>query len=176
MSDEIEKKYLVKEGQIVYATPALLTLCESVEHLKWRALKEGASIRQGYLEEWKELADMVGFDYSFSPTEGRIRNKGPNYTFGVKTDGDVERQEFESPISRDIFDLFWPKTEGRRVLKVRLELPYGNYTAEIDVYPGKSELIIAEVEVPSKEEAELLVALGKDVTGDKRYKNRTLAR
>ena len=49
------------------------------------------------------------------------------------------------------------------------------YTVEFDVYTDR-DLIVAEIEVPSLDMLASLPVLGKDVTEDKRYKNKNLAR
>ena len=54
-------------------------------------------------------------------------------------------------------------------------MPFEGHTAEIDVYTNR-DLIVAEVEVPTLKDAEKLSPLGKDVTTDKKYKNRSLAK
>ena len=59
---------------------------------------------------------------------------------------------------------------------MRLGVPYEHYIAEIDVYTDRQDLVIAEVEVPTKEIAYGLPALGKDITHDENYKNKNLAR
>ena len=65
-------------------------------------------------------------------------------------------------------------------LKTRYFVPLEDgLTAEIDLYDGELEgLVTAEVEFPDEETALAYPApdwLGEDVTGDKRYANRTLA-
>ncbi|MBW3018595.1 hypothetical protein KY329_00210 [Candidatus Woesearchaeota archaeon] len=175
MGDEIEKKYLIRENGIEYATPALLEI-SSVEELRRNVMRQGVLILQGYLPDWTELADIVGFDHSFHADEGRLRDKGGECYFGLKTKGALTRKQFELPIAPELFKHYWPQTEGQRVHKIRLELPYGAYTAEIDVYTDFPDLIVAEVEVPTEAEAEKLVPLGKDITGNRRYKNRSLAK
>ena len=43
-------------------------------------------------------------------------------------------------------------TEGRRVSKIRYEVPFGSFTIEIDVFTGGNEgVVTAEVEFPDAE-------------------------
>ena len=74
----------------------------------------------------------------------------------------------------------WPLTEGRQVVKTRYLVPLADgLTAEVDDYEGAlAGLLTAEVEFA--DEAAALRStppawLGREVTGDARYANRTLA-
>jgi CYTH domain-containing protein len=71
-------------------------------------------------------------------------------------------------------------TEGRRAFKVRYKVRCGKRTVEVDVYRGPLEgLVTAEVEFPDEESAREFRPpdwLGREVTGDERYKNESLAR
>jgi CYTH domain-containing protein len=66
------------------------------------------------------------------------------------------------------------------VVKTRYLVPVGDgLTAEVDVYEGDlGGLVTAEVEFPSEEASSAFDPpgwLGREVTGDPRYANRTLA-
>jgi len=177
MGQEIEKKYLLREDGVDYATPYLLALYPSVDLLRQEVLDKGVPIKQGYLADFRELADLVGFNGNFEPTEARLRVKfWEGFYFTLKGDGSVSRGEFEVGIDSDLFDRYWDKTARRRVEKVRLADEIGGvYTVEFDVYTDR-DLIVAEIEVPSLEMLAGLPVLGKDVTEDKKYKNKNLAR
>ena len=77
------------------------------------------------------------------------------------------------------FDSLWPLTEGRRVAKRRYEVPHEGLTIEIDVFEGPlSGIVTAEVEFDSEEASaafEQLEWLGREVTGDPKYANESLA-
>jgi len=78
------------------------------------------------------------------------------------------------------FEALWPLTEGRRIEKTRYEISAGQrLMIELDVYGGGLEgLVVAEVEFPTRAEAEAFDAppwFGPDVTDDERYKNQRLA-
>jgi len=171
---EIEKKYLIRENGWSFLLP--LELDSTTESLKKDVLAHGKKIQQGYLtlEKGMELAEKLGMVVDFDLKEARLRDKAGKLSFTLKGKGDVEREELESEIPSNLFAKYWSLTEGRRVEKVRLEKPYKGHTLEIDVYTDRN-LILAEIEVPSLEDAKRLKPIGKDVTDDPRYKNRILA-
>ncbi|MBI4152814.1 hypothetical protein HY495_03825 [Candidatus Woesearchaeota archaeon] len=190
MGKEIERKFLIWEDGKNYGTAAFRdwyaamggdTSRDIVQALRAYVLRDGVSLHQGYFpniegETVRELADLVGFKDKFKPTEARLRNKGEEqFYFTLKGPGGVQRDEFDPEIEKIVFARYWPGTQGSRVEKVRLARGYGEHTAEIDLYTDR-DLIVIEVEVLTLEEAERLVPLGKDVTEDKAYKNRNLAR
>ena len=127
-----------------------------------------ARIEQGYV-----ALDANG-------TEVRVRKKGDARTLTIKSGAGLKRTENERALDGQDFDDLWPLTEGRRVTKTRFDVALGDdLTAEVDVYDGALEgLVTAEVEFPDEPAAEAFRPpgwLGEEVTGDKRYANRTLA-
>jgi CYTH domain-containing protein len=112
--------------------------------------------------------------------EVRVRRKGDQHTLTVKSGAGLVRGEEEFVLSAEDFGRLWPLTEGRRVVKTRhlVELSDG-LTAEVDVYEGSLEgLLTAEVEFGDETAASGFSApawLGREVTGDKRYANQSLA-
>ncbi|MCL4244404.1 MAG: CYTH domain-containing protein [Candidatus Dadabacteria bacterium] len=150
MADEIELKFLVKQ------IPDRLS-----DH-------EAHQIKQGYVS--------LGED----GTEVRLREKDGKFFLTVKSGGNLKRQEAEIRIGKKDFYALWPFTEGRRVEKLRYDIPCGPHVIELDVYSGKLEgLVTAEVEFESAEECSAFAPplwLGKDITNDKRYKNKNLSR
>ncbi len=177
MAQEIEKKYLIKEEDANFVSESLFQMYDSLQALKSDVLQNGKSIRQGYLplDSGTELSDKLGMTVDFDPSEARLRDKADTLYFTLKGSGGLSRNELEVVIDKNIFDEYWLKTEGKRVEKFRLDKPYEGHTAEIDVYTDR-DLIVAEVEVPTIEQAENLSALGKDITSDKSYKNKNLAK
>ena len=134
------------------------------------ALSEHPSKRleQGYL-----AIDPAG-------SEVRIRRKDDETLMTVKMGIGLIRGEEEFAIDRDRFERLWPMTEGRQVVKTRYFVPLDDgLTAEVDVYAGDLDgLVTGEVEFPDAETALAFAApdwLGRDVTEDARYANRTLA-
>jgi adenylate cyclase len=150
MGTEIERKYVMAER------PAGLE-----QHPARR-------IEQGYL-----AIDPAG-------AEVRVRRKDAETLMTVKTGIGLSRGEEEFPVDPELFERLWLLTEGRRVVKTRYLVDLGDgLTAEVDDYEGDlAGLLTAEVEFPDLAAADAFAApdwLGEDVTGDKRYANRTLA-
>ena len=111
--------------------------------------------------------------------EVRVRRRGDRYFETVKSTGDVARTELEVELTREQFETLWPGTVHRRVSKTRYEIPWDGLTIEVDVYSGDlSGLLVAEVEFESEAASERFrppAWFGRDVTADKRFKNRRLA-
>jgi adenylate cyclase len=127
----------------------------------------GTRILQGYLPLGSE------------ETELRVRKKGDQTVLTVKRGHGLDRGEQEVAISDEVFETLWPLTEGRRIEKTRHELPHGDVTIELDEFGGELDgLLVAEVEFDSLQASELFEGpawLGRDVTEDPAYSNRTLA-
>ena len=150
MATEIERKFLLPEP------PAVLEE------------QEGQRIEQGYL--------AVSDD-----AEVRIRQLEDESLLTVKIGRGEVREEVETPLRRDQSEKLWPLTEGKRVTKTRFRIPLedGDLCAEVDVFSGDLEgLVTAEVEFPGREEDEAFEPpewLGREITGDERFANRSLA-
>ena len=104
MSIEIERKFLVRE------LPADLTSYPSNE------------ISQGYL---------VSLDDGL---QVRLRKSGERYFLTFKRGTGNVREEREVELTATQFDALWPATEGKRLVKTRYEIPFGDRVVEIDVY------------------------------------------
>ena len=127
-----------------------------------------ARIEQGYL-----ALDPNG-------TEVRLRRMGEDRTLTIKSGSGLVRTEDVLELGAEHFDALWPLTEGRRIVKTRHRVPLdGGLIAEVDVYEDALEgLVVAEVEFGDEAASRAFQAagwLGDEVTGDKRYANRTLA-
>jgi CYTH domain-containing protein len=125
-------------------------------------------IEQGYLA----LDEQSG-------AEVRLRRHGEELSLTVKGAGQLARVEEEFEPSAEQFESLWPLTEGRRIQKLRHELPAGELTIELDVYEGALEgLAVAEVEFPSEDASRAFEPpswFGRELTDDARYRNRALA-
>ncbi len=147
---EIERKFKIKK------LPENLEASDHVE------------IVQGYLSLSKNL-------------EERIRKQDNIYTKTTKeqtkSDYRMEREEY---ISAKMFNDLWPKTQGRRIKKIRYLIPYQNQMIELDKFLGENDgLTIAEVEFSSEEDGQNFQFpswFGEDVTNDPKYKNANLAK
>jgi len=143
---EIERKFLVSSDA-------------------WRDGTPGVPMRQGYLSEGTR-------------TTVRVRIAGPRAWLTIKgraVGGVRPEYEYEIPV-RDgsaMLDL----CTGEIVDKVRHRVPYAGNTWEVDVFAGVNQpLITAEVELGSPDESvELPPWLGREVTGEARYLNASLA-
>jgi adenylate cyclase len=146
---EIERKFLVDR------------LPELGEH-------ESVPIEQGYLA----LATGGG-------AEVRLRRKAHHRLLTIKGGTGEVRVEEELELGRERFDSLWPLTEGRRVSKTRHLIPDGERTIELDLYRGELDgLATAEVEFLSEADADRYSPpdwFGREVTGDERYLNESLA-
>ncbi|MDP1814548.1 MAG: adenylate cyclase [Leadbetterella sp.] len=133
-----------------------------------KGLYRGTQIRQGYI--------------TTNDPEVRVRDKGGIFFLTRKGGEGFIREEEEVEISREVFYLLWPITEGKRIEKIRYDVTGDDGLIwEVDQYQGiLCGLVVAEVELPSEiplfempdSIADVLVA---DVTFDKRYKNKALA-
>jgi CYTH domain-containing protein len=147
---EIERKFLIK------------SLPEDLEKY---AKKE---IVQGYVAITPE------------GTEVRLRQKGKKYFQTVKVGAGKTRGEYEIEITKEQFEALWDSTEGKRVDKVRYDIPISDgLKIELDVYRGDlNGLYSAEVEFPDEAASNKFTPpdwFGKEVTEDKWYKNQNLA-
>jgi adenylate cyclase len=109
----------------------------------------------------------------------RLRKKGNVRSLTYKRGTKTGREEREIRLSVEQFDALWPATAGRRLTKVRYEVPWKEHTIEIDVYRGRHDgLIVAEVEFDDEKSCIAFRPpdwLGEDVTGKSRYSNVLLA-
>jgi adenylate cyclase len=109
----------------------------------------------------------------------RLRKKGKTASLTFKVGRGAHREEREVKLSPKQFAALWPGTAGRRLRKLRYEIPWRNLMIEIDVYRGKhSGLVVAEVEFPdfaTCREFKPPRWFGREVTGQKRYSNVRLA-
>ncbi len=110
----------------------------------------------------------------------RIRKSDDEYFLTVKSEGLLERQEFEINISEKVFNDLSNKCDGNIISKTRYKIPLdGGLTAELDIFHGVFEgLMYVEVEFSSVEEAENFIApdyFGRDVTQFEGYQNSSLS-
>lgn len=149
-SYEIERKFLVKE------------LPSNLEKYECRR------IEQGYL-----AVERNG-------TQVRLRRAGSVCSLTVKRGGGMTRHEWEIEVTELQFQKLWPATEGRRLRKTRYDVPFENFTIEVDIYDGHHKgLIVAEVEFDDEDQCQRFQPpawLGQDVSGQPRYSNIKLAR
>jgi CYTH domain-containing protein len=146
---EIERKFLVRK------LPENLAKYARIE------------ISQGYIAE-----DPTGVVV-------RLRKAGQDHCLTIKKQLDVAREEHNIPLTAEQWSALWPLTRGRRLHKLRFDVPYKQHTIEVDVFSGLNNgLVTAEVEFPNEESARRFRApkwLGAEITGDPMYSNRRRA-
>jgi CYTH domain-containing protein len=97
----------------------------------------------------------------------------------VKLGRGVSRLEVEETTQREVFEVMWPLTEGRRVRKTRYRVVVDGLTWEIDRF-ADLDLVLAEVEIPTADTAIrfpgwLEPHVVREVTDDAAYINFKLA-
>ena len=109
----------------------------------------------------------------------RLRKKGKTASLTFKVGRGRSREEREIKLSAKQFSALWPATVGRRLYKLRYEVPWKNFLIEIDIYHRKHKgLVVAEVEFPDHVTCRRFKPpswFGREVTGEKRYSNVRLA-
>src|SRR6266566_4415337 len=81
----------------------------------------------------------------------RLRKKGKTASLTFKVGRGAHREEREIKLSPKQFAALWPATVGRRLYKLRYEMPWKNFLIEIDIYRRKHKgLVVAEVEFPNR--------------------------
>ena len=146
MAQEIERKFLVKGDS-------------------WRALAEGTTYRQGYLNSVKERTV-------------RIRTVGDKAFLTIKglTVGATRTEyEYEIPMA-DCNAMLDTLAERPLIEKKRYKVGFGGLTWEVDEFFGDNAgLIVAVVELKSEEQTlKKPDWIGEEVTRDPRYFNANL--
>jgi adenylate cyclase len=146
---EIERKFLVK------------TLPPSLDGFVRRV------IFQGYL-----VLEENGLEI-------RLRKSDEDHFLTIKRKHGMDRDEYNIPLTVEQWRDLWPLSEGRRLQKIRFEIPAGDRTIELDVFQGQNDgFVVAEVEFPSLEAAGDFAPpswFGREVTGDPEFSNRRRA-
>lgn len=109
----------------------------------------------------------------------RIRRQDEEYYLTYKSKGLMIREEYNLPLTKDAYFHLREKIDGRLISKRRYLIPLDPYTIELDVFRSpKDDLILAEVEFPSEEEALSFTPpewFGEDVTNSSLYHNSHLS-
>ena len=120
-----------------------------------------------------------GYLATESGRQVRLRKTGSRGSLTFKIGRGSHREEREIKLSPKQFAALWPGTAGRRLCKVRYEIPWDNVLIELDIYRGRhAGLVVAEVEFPDHASYRRFKApswFGREVTGEKRYSNVRLA-
>ena len=150
--------------------------------------RHNREIERKFLVEWlpddlkRSRSFVIEQGYLASESPGRqvrLRKRGHAASLTVKIGRGSHREEREIKLSQKQFAALWPGTAGRRLRKVRYEIPWDNVMIEIDIYRGRhAGLVVAEVEFPDSASCRTFKApwwFGREVTGEKRYSNVRLA-
>ena len=148
MTQEIERKYLVKSDQ-------------------YKALAQQAvRIVQGYLSSVPERTVRVRIyaDQGFLTIKGKSNESG------------LSRYEWEKPIPLADAQALLALCEPGKIDKTRYLVNYQSQLFEVDEFYGDNQgLVMAELELESEQQAVAKPEwLGEEVTGDKRYYNSAL--
>ena len=148
---EIERKFLIS------------SLPEDLERYP------SAAIDQGYLTSTPEGVEV------------RLRRKGGDCFLTVKHGPGLSRIEVELSLAVEQFDQLWPLTAGRRLRKIRYDLPGpGGLKFELDVYADAlNGLRTVDVEFPDEAAARAFQPpdlFGREIGGDPAYRNERLSR
>ena len=150
--------------------------------------RHNREIERKFLVKW--LPDDLKRSRSFVIEQGylatespgrqvRLRKRGHTASLTFKAGRGTHREEREIKLSPKQFAALWPGTAGRRLRKVRYEIPWDNVLIELDIYRGRhTGLVVAEVEFPDRASCRRFKApwwFGREVTGEKRYSNVRLA-
>jgi len=110
----------------------------------------------------------------------RIRRQDNNYYLTYKSKGLMVREEYNLPLTDESYAHLKKKIDGHLIVKKRYLIPYGSYTIELDQFSSPlPDLILAEVEFPTEEEANSFQApdwFGQDVTHSPNYHNSTISK
>ena len=147
MAKEIERKFLVRDTSVVRAYP-------------------GEELVQGYLPG-KGMTPRIRI---VNGSQAFLTVKGPRVGFS--------RDEFEYPVPVHDARQLLAYCEDVCLSKTRHHIVVGNHVWDVDVYHGALEgLVTAEVELDYEEEPfERPRWLGQEVTGQRQYTNKQLAK
>ena len=140
------------------------------------------------LPRMPEPAEVLEIDQGYLPgvrlverlRRQRDRGGHTRYYRTVKVGIGVRRMELEEETDARTFEHLWLLTEGRRLHKRRYVIPDAGRYWEVDEFLDR-DLVLAEMEIPSAD-TEIAVpewlrpTLVRDVTGERNYTNRSLAR
>ncbi|AJY44711.1 CYTH domain-containing protein [Martelella endophytica] len=134
-------------------------------------------------DEWKDEAERgVRFTQAYlfggPARSARVRilnDRSARLT--MKFGAGLSRDEYEYDIPVEDARELVGHAEGVVIDKTRYRVPHRGFVYEVDVFHGAhAGLILAEVELPDEHaEPSLPAWLGREVTGDRRYINQSLA-
>ena len=108
----------------------------------------------------------------------RVRREDESYYMTYKGDGMMVREEYNLALNAGAYEHLKAKADGQLITKTRYFIPCGKYTIELDLFSAPTDLVMAEVEFATEEEAEAFKVpdwFEKEVTYDPRYQNSSMA-
>ena len=119
-------------------------------------IRHNREIERKFLVAWlpdnlKQSRSLV-IEQGYLATESagrqvRLRKSGKATSLTFKVGRGSHREEREIKLSPKQFAALWPGTAGRRLRKVRYEIPCERLLIEVDIYRGRhAGLVVAEVE------------------------------
>lgn len=112
----------------------------------------------------------------------RVRRQDDEYYLTYKGGGKMVREEYNLPLNEEAYEHLIQKADGFRIRKTRYRIPLAEQEpliADLDIFSEPGELVMVEVEFPSKEAADAFVPpawFGEEVTFSKEYHNSYMSR
>lgn len=170
---EIEKRFLI----LTYE--ADFTKKQNGISMYHEALSNGDRYAQGYVTDMEVAIEMVGelgIVPAFKPNTIRLRKiNDDKFILTLKDKKETKRREAEWELDRKTFNRLWKLTEGHRVYKNRLVKKIKGHTFEIDAFTDRY-LCMVECEVKEEKHLADVPKMGHDVTTDKAWTNKALAK
>lgn len=169
---EIEARYMLLSTKEDY------TKQKNGIELYDRTLQKGDKIEQGYILELfkaKDMLDELGIAVDFSPNTVRLRKYGSTYILTLKDRKATKRREVEWELDKKTFYKYWPLTKGARVYKTRHITKVKNHEITFDAFTDRF-LLLAEIEVSDETILPTLPRIGNEITGQKEWTNKSLAK
>lgn len=133
------------------------------------------------LDQYKYHLIEQGYLSSGAPVV-RVRRQDDEYYMTYKGTGLMAREEYNLPLSKEVYEHLLEKADGNIIKKKRYLIPIEGtgLIVELDIFNEPfAPLILAEVEFESIEQAnnfEMLDWFSKDVTENKEYHNSNMSR
>ncbi len=156
--------------------------------LKGGTAVSGPEIERKFLVRWlpERLGRRRHYDIlqaylkNTDKEEVRVRSADGKFYLTAKRGSGLKRHEETKTISAEDFAAKLRHARGRLIGKTRYIVPYKGRAVELDVYRGGLKgLVVAEVEFATVAQSRAFMPppwLGREVTYDKRYKNKELSR
>lgn len=170
---EIEKRFLLCTKEEDFSRK------KNAHEVYDEILREGTVIEQGYIKDIQravEILTELGISLQeFKPNTIRLRKYGKDLILTLKDRKETKKREVEFELTKAQFKAYWPDTKGARITKKRLVKKFKGWEFELDAFTDRF-LVIAECEVDDEKELDKVPKLGKDITNDKNWTNKTLSR